>query len=474
MIEPLFIASKAAEALSFQTIITYYGLICLFCLPISLIVMILVYKKQPAVVKKLNTAVDKVFGDDKQEVKNAAESNDKSEQAVEKPLEDKTSDAENNEDYGLPVLSLFIGDKYKCVMSEKNRKDIGGTNFSWTVADKFIGSIEEMSGIFTAEHVGETYVESAVSNLPIYMVKVNPSRADWTMAATINDVVNFEDIVNVKVRMITSKIVEINEEERTIQYTVPNGNLLYEYGKDDAVRRALYIILDAEETRKDIVEGIEEYFMPVKDPQGAAVDDKYWIHKTYVDGSEAVDFVAFMKKGKSGFLYFGISECWRYGSSEGEVAGNTLMVDRSFKKLIAEEDYPASIGKDLKAEMTAEEADGRKEIEEANAAGKQLPVENNDSSDNENTSGPDDTENASEEPEEAAITTPSENEEQDIEMDTHFNDGGEDNVDFIEQPELDSEFSDPMSTRYGDEESYENQPDGFANEDSFTDQKENQ
>ncbi len=359
-----------ALELDLKTIATYYGLICMFCLPISLVAIVFIYRSRPDIVKSLDTAVDKLFGDQ------PAKPNDETEPAKEEetatPQAEPAKDTkEEIEDYGIPVLVLYVGDRYKCVMSNKNRKDVGGTDFRWAVEDAFIGNMTETGGIFIAKHVGETYIKSLAADIPIYLVEVKPVHTDWFATLLMKDVLEAEDISNIKVRNIEKKIVNLETERKIIEYQMDGYSLSYEYGKDDAVRRALCVLPDNQETRNGIAEKITEFMEPVNIQVKDAVGASYWYHET-VEGKDGfVDFVAFMKASVSGRLYFGIGECWRYGSTVDEIIGNHLMIIRSFRALIDKKDYPASVGTGLKAEPTEEEAAGRKEIEAANNAGKE-------------------------------------------------------------------------------------------------------
>lgn len=349
-----------ALAVEFQAIIKYYGMLCLFCLPVSLAAIIFIYRTRPEIIKKMDAAVDRLFGDEP-EMKPKAKQNP--------PPATTMKDAEENaEEYGIPLLTLFVGDKYKCVMSAKNRKDIGGTNFAWAVSDPFVGQIKGLGGIFTALHAGTACIESEVGRKPIYFVNVKPRNTDWFAAQVISDVIDGVDIESIKVRNIKDKIIDLDNLEQTIDYKLPQGALSYEYGRDGAIRRALFGLQDSPENREDISAKIAEYMSPVESDTITSTGAQFWLHKNYAE-DEYVDFLAFMMKARSGKLYFGIGECWRYGASEDEVAENPLMAIRSFRKLLEAADCPAAIGADLSDEPSKEEIAGRQEIQEANNAG---------------------------------------------------------------------------------------------------------
>ena len=373
------------SALNFdlKTIATYYGIICLFCLPISLAAIIFIYRKRPDIVKSMDAAVDKLFGDKpEQKAKPAKPENSpepKNESENEKAQPEPSKDAkEEIEEYGIPTLILFVGDRYKCVMSNKNRKDIGGTDFRWAVEDGFVGEILEPGGIFDAKHVGETYIKSLIADVSIYHAEVKPIHKDWFAATVMMDILKAEDINNIKVRNIKETISNLETERRILEYQIDGYSLSYEYSRDDAVRRALYILPDKEETRKGISEKIAEYMEPVKLTDESIKDVSYWYHETIEGKDEYVDFIAFMKRSSTGKLYFGIGESWRYDATVDEIIGNHLMIIRSFKELIDPADYPASVGSQLKTEPTKEQAAGREEIEKANNAGKDTDVDNQD------------------------------------------------------------------------------------------------
>lgn len=433
----LYIISKA---LNLQTILTYYGLICLFSLPVSLAATVFIYKKRPATLHKIDAAVDRLFGDKPKEAPVQPQNPENEAQP-----EEKLTMEEQNEKYGIPTLMLTVGDRYKCVMSTKNRKDIGGTDFSWTVSDRFVGDIKDMQGIFTAKHVGEAYIESAVGRKQIYYVVVNPVHKDWGAADAVNAVIGTEDISNIKVQNIKSRILDLNIDKRFIVYQADGGMLSYEYGKDDAVRRALFTLHDCKDTRLLIADRILEYMSPLKKEQDPEKGPCYWYHKNDIDNGDFVDYVAFMKLSASGKLYFGIGECWRYGCTEDEILGNSLMVDRSFKNLIAPEDYPAAVGQNLNDEPTQEEKDGRMEMDKANNAGKADPQQETSGAPSQETpaSEPEDedrneTETTTNEEESPEDTTPQEDGEEDFE-DVNQDDGFAD-----ETPEVNDASDDPM------------------------------
>lgn len=344
--------------LDFATIAGYYGMMCLFCLPVSLAAMVYIYRKKPEIVDKFNRGVDNLFSD-----KEAKTGDPQKEENQSRPY-DKMSTEERNEVDGIPNLCLFVGDRYKCVMTEKDRKDIGGTDMSWHLTNAFIGDIK--NGIFSARKAGKAYIESNAIRKPIYYVTVEPVGKDWRFKDIVNDVLESNDIANVKVRNVALKIDNLLPEKGLLVYGFPDGKISYESRPDGSVRRALYETIDNEDTRKSFSEGILEYMEPIQTNREDNTDRKYWFHKGDEDAGACVDYIAFMRKSFSGKLLLGIGECWRYGASEDEIALNALMTDRSFVALLSPEDVPERIGDTLNAEPTDEEINGRAELEAAN------------------------------------------------------------------------------------------------------------
>lgn len=350
--------------LDFATIAGYYGMMCLVCLPVSLATMVYIYRKKPEIVDKFNRGVDNLFND-----KEAKTGDPQKEENQARPY-DKMSTEERNEVDGIPNLCLFVGDRYKCVMTEKDRKDIGGTDMSWHLTNAFIGDIK--NGIFSARKAGKAYIESNAIRKAIYYVTVKPVGKDWRFKDIVNDVLESNDIANVKVRNATLKIDNLLPEKGLLVYDFPDGKISYESRPDGSVRRALYETIDNEDTRKSFSEGILEYMEPIQTKQENNPDRKYWFHKGDEDAGACVDYIAFMRKSFSGKLLLGIGECWRYGASEDEIALNALMTDRSFAALLSPEDIPERIGDTLNAEPTDEEINGRAEIEAANSTLKEM------------------------------------------------------------------------------------------------------
>lgn len=364
----LFMINTWLEAggLSLQKILEFYGMLCLFCLPLSLLVIIFIYRRYPDVVGRMNDTVDKVLGGSAQP-DSAADA--KPTEPAASDNHDKTQE-EENEEYGTPTLHLFVGDKYKCVMSAKNRRDIGGTNFGWAIEDPFVGEIKNRNGIFVAKHAGNTCVESEVGRKPIYFVHVMPVHKDWFAAPVMKDVTSAVDINDIKVRNIKEKITKLDTDARVIEYKLDKFTASYEYGRDGAVKRAALLMPDSPEIRTEIGEKIQEYMSAAEGELIKTTGVSIWIHKSVSGDDEFVDYVAFMMKAAAGGLYLGVGECWRYGATEDEIAGNPLMVVRSFRNVIHPEDYPGTVGADLNEGPTKEESDGRKEMEAANNAGK--------------------------------------------------------------------------------------------------------
>lgn len=351
------------EHLDLDAVLRYYGLLCMFCLPVSLAVLIFIYRRRPELVQRFNSAVDKMAGDGR--AKPSDPSGDAP--AAEKPV---LSTEEENDLDGIPNLVLHIGDRYRCMMSAKNRQDVGGTNFALRSANDFVGRVSGSKNIFTALKAGETYIESEAGSKPIYYAVVRPTDEEWPVKDALKDVFTACDIANVKVRRIKEKILSLDTEHRILEYEVPGGTLKYEYAKDDSVRRILYVLKESSVDREDMEKKIREYMEQV--PYSGPADGKtrYWYHQNGYDEGGFVDFVAMMKSGGDGRVYLAVGECWRYGASVEEIAENPLMTDRSFGGLLPAELLPAKVGNDLCEEMTEEEKNGREEMERANRAGR--------------------------------------------------------------------------------------------------------
>lgn len=329
------------------TILLYYAIGCLILLPFYVLFIIYLCKKKPQYIQKLNARLDKILGIEtaevKKEVKPDAEKKE-TESKDETPEKESKSIEEINEEMNVSNMVLRVADTYKCNITEWDRQYIEGNNYTWKSTDKFIASVDEMTGKLEAKKVGECFIECGGATF--YFAKVLPTNPDWFAAKILRIVLGNMDKSNITANFISEKILDLNEESRIISYKGWLENMekfSFEYNKRNEVIRALIVLKNAESTVNDICKNLGEYMSPVEFEKNSKITTKYWVHKSNNEGIESVDYNAFLKVGTNGDLYFGIGECWRIGADDQEIVTNPEMIDRSFKALLPASEVPAQL-----------------------------------------------------------------------------------------------------------------------------------
>lgn len=336
--------SKALSEISIESIIRFYGLLCLATLPVSLMALIFIYKKRPNIVSGFDKAVDKLVDGKKSSDKPAEEQK----KDIEQPVARNLTIEEENEEAGCANMNLQVGDKYKCYLSLVNVNNVRGGDHTWRTDNPFVGKIDERTGVFEACKVGSTYINCGGEKIDIYYAVVNPNDTTWFGYYPINDVLTKTCIANVKVRELSKKILDIREDRHLLKYNWDPGILTYQTNKKDEIIRIMFRLPEKAELVTTICEKMSEY-MDLLDTENKEADGHFWIHicGKNEDFPESVDYTAFLRKSKKGDYYFGIGECWRMGATETEIMNNTEMIVRSFKDLMDSQDVPTTVGKKL-------------------------------------------------------------------------------------------------------------------------------
>lgn len=356
MINVIFLAVSAAEAaekatiFDIKTILVYYAIGCLVLLPFYIIFIIYLCKKRPEVIQKLNARLDRMLGiEPQQKAEEIKDENQKGDSA--EPTKPSKTIEEENDEMGVSTMMLKVGDTYKCYVSESDQKHISGSRFTWKNTDEFVGKIDEMTGRFEALKVGQSFIECADKR--IYYVIVKPNAQDWFAEKLLRLVLDNMDIVNITANFISKKILDLNEDSRIISYEgwEPGmKSVTFEYNKRKETVRFLLALANNQPTFDSICSNIAEYMNPIDFEKNSKVTTKYWVHKSGEGDDSSVDYVAFLKLGSDGLLYFGVGECWRIGADEIEIQSNPDMVDRSFKNILPSAEVPKAVRTTVKNE----------------------------------------------------------------------------------------------------------------------------
>lgn len=371
------VTSSKIAMLDIKTILVYYAIGCLILLPFYAIFIIYLCKKKPHYIKRLNNRIDMVLGIESQEEKK----DDKEQELTEESEEESKSIEEQNEEMNISNLFLKVGDTYKCNITEWDINQISGSRYIWGSTDEFVAPIDAMTGMLQAEKIGECFIECGEKR--IYYVKVLPNDTDWFGNRILELVLGNMDKENLAVSFIKNRITVYDESSRTIGYEVfgsPSMVMLFEYNKKNEIVRVVIKTKHSQAEEDDIVKHIGEYMSPVKLDRSQKTETKYWNHYTNNSGIKTIDYNAFLKKGKDGYLYFGIGECWRIGADENEIASNPEMIERSFKNLLPSSEIPEQVkttakvpkpSRSRKASKPEEEKDERPTVPEKNDAEEQ-------------------------------------------------------------------------------------------------------
>ena len=343
-------------AMSFQDVAALYGKMCFVTLPFSLIVLIYIYKKRPSLVSKFDAAIDRLLDGKAAVQSEASQAPAEDMEAVEEvatmkdiPLE------EENEQFGIANMKLVVGDKYKCFLSQKNRQEIRGGDYSWSTDNPFVGTIHEGKGVFVARKVGKTFVECGGEHIRIYYADISPRNKEWFACQPLADLYGHASMATIKIRELKRKIRDLDESRGLIVYEWQPGTLTYQLDKKDRVVRLLFR-LPKDTDLEGIKSGLAEYMEIIKAEAGNP-QCLYWYHKNGLDDEypQSVDLAAFLMPSAKGDWYFGIGEYWRAGADEKELANNPEMMIRTFSDMLDKADIPQVVGSELQEDYTKEE-----------------------------------------------------------------------------------------------------------------------
>lgn len=355
----LLTAQQAVEAaaegggLDLYKILVYYAIIELVLLPVYIGVVIILCKKKPEFIQRINNRIDQIVGivpearpavekktTEKKEIKEepAAVQEEKKE---EKPEEKKTVE-EINEELGVSNMKMRVGDTYTCYLGSEDIKHVSGRNFVWKSTNSFVAPIDERSGKVEAKKIGKTFIESV--DKKIYYIEVVPTIKDWFLKDGIDIVLERASKDTISSRFISHKVF-ISNDDRFYTYEEFDNNIVsvqFACNKKFEALRVLYKFNNVKAVIDNIEKYVTEYFEPLKVNE-SKTSTKYWVHKTEDIYQNSVDFNAFLKVGKDGYLYFGLGECWRINASQKEMQDNPGMIERSFRDLLSEDEIPDKI-----------------------------------------------------------------------------------------------------------------------------------
>jgi hypothetical protein len=360
--------------LNIHEILEYYAICCLAFFPVSLGIVIYIYKKTNFFIK-MDEYIDRRLGfKDKseglEEKKEERLLEAKAEKKKEENKEDEFNEWEENEKNGTPCLRLKVGDIYKCILSKSEANEVGAT-MTWSLEKKFIGEIKEIGGLFEARRVGSSLV--ICKNKPYYFIEVISRNEKWFASETIKDIVSGNPTDMIKNRLLGKQLLDTNFSKRTFSYQDPFKevkSLICQGDEEGNLVRAVFIMNNTEGLKNSIKKEMTERMIPIKELQE---DKTYWVHEYTYMRDQCVDFVALMKESHNGDLLLCIGKTWRIAGMRDEIETNLEMTDRSFVDCLDTEDIPDMVGIDLKEKEKEKDSPSFTEREQEPVKTQEIP-----------------------------------------------------------------------------------------------------
>lgn len=341
MSEPFTAVLEWFKGLSF---VGMYGVLCIFCLPFSLWFMIRLYTNTNFLAR-INSLLDR-----KAQKENA--------DIVPLPAPPGTSPKEETmDDPNVAVFRLYVGNGYKCRMTDDDATATSGRE--WSSENPFVGDCDK-SNLFKAKKVGETCV--LCGDRTYYKIIVVPNNFDWIGEDACRLVLERRPIDMFKANLIAEKrkLVTADFDKGYEKY----GGIGNEIGvafmynpRTFKTDRVLYEIrLDATEV-DSLIEDLEERMEPLLkyNAFGERVEERdirLWYHaSSLLRGDKSyqyVDAVAFLKETGRDRYAFGIGKSWRNGAEVVEVQDNRNMILKSFYDILPYELKEEVIANDRK------------------------------------------------------------------------------------------------------------------------------
>lgn len=327
-----------------ENILKWYALICIFCTPFSVMVLLYMIKKQPKTVERINNAIDRFLDGNPVKEDNAVQTN----QDAPDTMSTKSVE-EQNEDIGIANLNLLLGDSYRCYLTPENIQNIGVSNLNdWKSSNRFVADFTDQNNdsVIHTMKAGKAIIYSG--NIEIYHITVRP-RLNGIIQKFMYCVLEQKHYSNLKPINKNKKILRESQAKRMITFDKnwDCPKMTFGWNNKGVVNR---LLVEVECKNKSFIDetlqSFEEHFQKM-DLGNAFSDVTYWYHgapadieyeQAYIDAKfQTVDFVAMVKKDGKGTCYIGITSIWRQGADVYEVYNNPQMTDRCFEGMIPDE-----------------------------------------------------------------------------------------------------------------------------------------
>ena len=327
-------------SLSIKTILEYYAMLCLICMPVMFVVMIILARKTN-LLDNVDNLVDRLVPDkdNRKTEKTSAEKTDGND-------EQKTpSEEEVNEMSGITALSLLVGESYICHLNYQNRGGSTST-MNWSNDNEFVGKIEE-NGLFTADKVGKTNIFCTAEGQPYdtgaqaYAISVLSRMDEWFCDMLIDLITKRAVRPAVITKFLKRKITGEIPVKRIITYagkpTEKSRSLTIQFDNAGRIERGCYIIHSNADDRKRIAELLEERYEKVKLKDGLDERITVWLHQIIDNQHEEVDTYAFCCNLSSRETAIGFGRSWRQYGEKQEFLDNIGMALRLFGDILKSE-----------------------------------------------------------------------------------------------------------------------------------------
>lgn len=336
-----------------QAILFYYAIIWSVMTPAVIIAAFIINKKSGGeLIRRYDAFFDRLAGIDPKAVKEPAasaskEGNGQQETAV-------APSVEGQQEQGLIArFVLMTGDVYHCNISTYDYEKMSGA-IIWSVRNDFAGTIDRMSGEFSA--LREGVAEILCNGKPAYVIRVTADDGDWKPGIPIGVIASggtIDDIFSTVPGMKRLKKVDIKK-NRAYYGSLYEGHKrsIYGYGNARKLERVISEWTWSREREEDFIRRIGNRAMPVNIQDETGGDStKIWVH---VGKDKDVDACVMLRRTDHGTLLLGICSNWRKGGVIAEIQMNPSMIMLMFADLMPEEFKGEGIRKDGETEKEEE------------------------------------------------------------------------------------------------------------------------
>ena len=347
MIEQIKDLFSAAAGFDTMAILKIYSMFVVGALPFSFIAMIIICLKTPFL-DRYNAFLDKLRRTEKknrdEQIKTKKEENSQKEEDKE-PINEDTM-KKNDIDPKTAHFRLSVGKQYKCRLPEV---DETMNDQTWISENRFVGSFDENT--FTAEKVGETYLDCGKDRQQYYKITVWPNFY-WALDDIVKYIINFDDICIASIRLKELGATLVKEGEDNIKRFTgikdeSSISLLMKGEKDNLTVKAMMIEYENNNEKLELLFNIlDERFGELKVyKDGKEVPDTgnelFYYHESpsdlYGEKGMKVDAVCYLRELNDGRILLGITRPWRENAELPEIQDNREMVPELFYEMLPEE-----------------------------------------------------------------------------------------------------------------------------------------